>query len=51
MVRPALVPGEHGQAAHGLVKGQARVVQRDIRDRRAEEVDHVDVEVDQEPVD
>jgi hypothetical protein len=46
----ALVPGEHGQAAHGLVKGQALVVQRDIRDRQVEEVDNVDVEVDQEPV-
>ena len=46
----AFVPGEDGQLAHGLVEGQARVVERDVRDRQVEEVHHVDVEVEQEPV-
>jgi hypothetical protein len=47
----ALVPGEDGQAGHRLVEGQARVVLRNIRDRRVDEVDHVDVEVEEDPAD
>ena len=42
--------GKDGQVGHRLVEGQARLVLGDARHRQVEKVDHIDVEVEEEPV-
>jgi hypothetical protein len=45
-----VAPGKDGQVGHRLVEGQVRLVLGMPRHRQIEKVDHIDVEVEEEPV-
>ena len=44
------MPDQYCEGGHRGSEGQSRVVLRHVGDRKIKEVDHVDVEVNQEPV-